>query len=128
MTMHKTDDSHRNPPEQINQAWLNSAGHTIETPESPSEFIIWQKQSLFLCKRGNLETELLLQSYIHSLKPPLAIEKVELINQLLQESEQNLFHWLLLVEASNLQSVRPLPKVYLQLIDEIRDNYLNSNK
>ncbi|WP_399323272.1 succinate dehydrogenase assembly factor 2 [Thiomicrorhabdus lithotrophica] len=88
-------------------------------------FISWQKHALFLCKRGNLETELLLQSYIHSLKPTLTNEKIELINNLLQESEQNLFHWLLLTKSSNTKPVNPLPNRYVELISEIRDNYLN---
>ena len=88
-------------------------------------FIAWQKHALFLCKRGNLETELLLKSYINSLKPRLANEKIELINNLLQESEQNLFHWLLLTKSSNSKPVSPVPSGYVELISEIRDNYLN---
>lgn len=88
-------------------------------------FTAWQKHALFLCKRGNLETELLLQSYINSLNPRLPNEKIELINSLLQESEQNLFHWLLLTKPSNTKPVSPVPNDYVELISEIRHNYLN---
>ena len=96
-------------------------------------FELWQKKALFLCKRGNLESELLLQSYIHSLKEPLPIDneeeiiknKTKLIDQLLLETEQNLFHWLLNVQNSTTTPVKPIPSHSSLLIKEIRDNYLN---
>jgi len=96
-------------------------------------FELWQKKALFLCKRGNLESELLLKSYIHSLKEPLPIDneeeiiknKTQLIDQLLLETEQNLFHWLLNVQNSTTTPVNPIPSQFLHLIKEIRDNYLN---
>lgn len=110
------------------QACLDSTPNSKDYSTECATFITWQKRCLFLCKRGNLETELLLQSYIHSLKPPLAVEKKELIDDLLQQSEQDLFHWLLLTQTSNIKPVRPLPNAYLELIHQIRDNYLNSNK
>jgi len=99
--------------------------HTPQEGIKACSFSVWQKHALFLCKRGNLETELLLKSYIHSLKPSLPNEKIELINNLLQESEQNLFHWLLLTKSSNSKPVSPVPSGYVELIFEIRDNYLN---
>ncbi|MEA1989220.1 MAG: succinate dehydrogenase assembly factor 2 [Pseudomonadota bacterium] len=99
--------------------------HTPQGGIKTCSFKVWQKHASFLCKRGNLETELLLQNYIHSLKPSLPNEKIELINNLLQESEQNLFHWLLLTKSSNNKAVSPVPNGYVELISEIRDNYLN---
>jgi len=111
-----------------NKSQNNSDSVNDLTPQGgikTRSFKVWQKHALFLCKRGNLETELLLQSYIHSLKPNLPNEKIELINNLLQESEQNLFHWLLLTKSSNSKPVSPLPNGYVELISEIRDNYLN---
>ena len=115
-----------------------------ENPSTNSQtwsFKDWQKRALFLCKRGNLETELLLKSYIHSLNDSLPvdingnlifsekklIQKTELINALFLESEQNLFHWLLESQSSLTKPVSPVPERYLKLIQEIRDNYLNSN-
>lgn len=97
----------------------------LTSPSGEWSFTAWKKHASFLCKRGNLETEELLKSYIHSLKPTLPNEKIELINNLLQESEQNLFHWLLLTKSSNSKPVSPLPDGYIELISEIRDNYLN---
>jgi len=86
----------------------------------------WQKHCRFLCKRGNLETELLLQDYVDSIKPGLAIEKYLLIEEFLSENDQDLFHWLLLTESSSIKPVKPTPNAYLALVSEIRDNYLNS--
>ena len=47
------------------------------TPCDNSYFETWLKRALFLSKRGNLETELLLKSYIISLKQLLPIETKE---------------------------------------------------
>jgi len=102
------------------------------SPLSNNTFELWQKKTIFLCKRGNLETELLLQSYIHSLNSLLTVDnkqetiknKTQLIDQLLQETEQNLFHWLLNMQNSASTPVNPIPPHFLPLIKEIRDNYL----
>lgn len=87
----------------------------------------WQKQLLFLCKRGNLESELLLKPYILSLKPTIKSNQTQLIERFLSETEQDIFHWLLLTKPSNSKPVSPTPQHYKQLIKEIRDNYLNTN-
>lgn len=91
-------------------------------------FTNWQKKTLFLCKRGNIETELLLQDYIQSLTPSAPSAQKNLIDALLNESEQNLFHWLLGTQNSTIKPVEPVPDQYLSLISEIRHNYLNSNR
>lgn len=106
----------------------------FETKNSDQEwsFEAWQKKALFLCKRGNLETELLLKSYIHSINTSLPIDKnreslkqkAQLVDQLFLESEQNLFHWLLNSQPSSTTPVLDVPERYHQLITEIRDNYL----
>ena len=107
---------------------LNTISNLIDQDWS---FETWQKRALFLCKRGNIETELLLKSYIHSLNPMLAIEnkeKIHLIEQFFLESEQDLFNWLLNSHQTNqnkqIIEVIPAPEPYHQLIREIRDNYL----
>lgn len=113
----------------MNKDKQNTISNSIQQAWS---FETWQKRALFLCKRGNIETELLLKSYIHSLNPMLAIEnkeKIYLIEQFFLESEQDLFNWLLNSQLTTQDkqnfSVTPAPEHYHQLIREIRDNYLN---
>lgn len=111
-----------------------SSKTSFEVKDSDQEwsFEAWQKKALFLCKRGNLETELLLKNYIHSMNNSLPIDKnkelikqkTQLIDQLFLESEQNLFHWLLNSQPSSTTPVLEVPERYHQLITEIKDNYL----
>lgn len=91
----------------------------------PTEpFVIWQKRMLFACKRGNIETELLLANYISELKQaPLSLRSR--IETLLNETEQDLFHWLIRpVEEPKLSHHTCPPPNYLQLIAEIQKVYL----
>ncbi|MDX1351814.1 MAG: hypothetical protein R3254_02305 [Thiomicrorhabdus sp.] len=137
------------------QTQMNKSNSSRDNHEQEEwSFITWQKRALFLCKRGNLETELLLQNYILSLTPPSLkpsslkpyflvddevsrhsqhtssplMQKIKLIDALLLESEQNLFNWLLHTPTSTSAPSTSPPTRYLQLIQEIRDNYLNSNR
>ena len=89
----------------------------------------------FQCKRGNLETELLLIAYVEKcIKPifdqqPLPSEKIALFEALLNESDQALFNWLLphSLETEN-QANSAIPAQYRTLISDIRNNYLNSSR
>lgn len=86
---------------------------------------IWRKPLLFLCKRGNLETELLLVNYITTLSQRPSPETLQLIEQFLHESDQDLFHWLLKTSAKRSLVPDTPPAQYQPLIKEIRANYLN---
>ncbi|WP_178862278.1 succinate dehydrogenase assembly factor 2 [Thiomicrorhabdus cannonii] len=86
---------------------------------------IWLKQTLFLCKRGNLECELLLSAYA----PRAATEDEtarSLFRQLLAEPEDRLFAWLLASRHSEANPV--IPSHYRALISAIRNNYLIHNQ
>ncbi len=117
---------------KVNNKNQAKTGHIVRDSSHEWSFEVWKKQALFLCKRGNLETELLLKNYINSIKISLPIDnnnknikqKTQLIDQLFLESEQNLFHWLLNSQPSSTNPVLDVPEHYLQLITEIRDNYL----
>jgi len=88
-----------------------------------SKFKSWRKKSLFLAKRGNLESELLLAKYLDSLEE-IDLEKANLFRKLLSENDQNLFRWLMTFDPKLPQeAVRP-PDKYINLIQEIRENYL----
>ncbi|GKT12412.1 MAG: antitoxin CptB [Thiomicrorhabdus sp.] len=84
----------------------------------------WRKKALFLAKRGNLESELLLVAYIDSLDQTISTEQIEIFEALLSENDQNLFCWLMEFnpKAPN-DSVTP-PAEYLSLVKIIRTNYL----
>ncbi len=84
---------------------------------------LWRKKALTLSKRGNLETELLLISYIENLSRP-SVQKRLLLEAFLNENDQSLFDWL--IKSDNSQN-SDIPRHYRPLISEIRDNYLNSN-
>lgn len=84
---------------------------------------LWRKKALVLSKRGNIETELLLTSYVESLSRPTPQKRL-LLEAFLNENDQTLFNWLLKGEGSEIE----MPGHYQSLIREIRDNYLNSNK
>ncbi len=89
----------------------------------------WLNRLAFQCKRGNLETELLLAAYLPQLEQQ-PIEQQQLFEQLLQESDQSLFYWLLpqQLAASPKPGNQLIPDKYRRLIAEIRDNYLNSSR
>ncbi|MBN2865666.1 MAG: succinate dehydrogenase assembly factor 2 [Thiotrichales bacterium] len=94
----------------------------------------------FQCKRGNLETELLLIAYIEKLVTQPA-ERQTCFENLLNESDQALFNWLLPhteqqtevrtkinTDSQQRQSISNVPEQYRTLIADIRDNYLNSSR
>ena len=89
------------------------------------EFDHWRKKSLFLAKRGNLESELLLAKYLNTLDKEINIEKAHLFRELLSENDQNLFRWLMTFDPKSPHETVQSPEKYLTLIQEIRKNYLN---
>lgn len=86
----------------------------------------WLNRILFLCKRGNLETELLLSAYAPSLIKAPASQK-QLFEFFLQESDQHLFAWLLNPHDSDSPQPSTRPE-YRALILTIRNNYLIVNQ
>ncbi|VAW47792.1 hypothetical protein MNBD_GAMMA04-1536 [hydrothermal vent metagenome] len=83
----------------------------------------WRRKSLFLAKRGNLESELLLAKYLETLEE-ISVEKSKIFRAFLSENDQNLFRWLMTFDPKMpREAVRP-PDKYTQLIQEIRENYL----
>ncbi|HIE39916.1 MAG TPA: succinate dehydrogenase assembly factor 2 [Thiomicrorhabdus sp.] len=95
-------------------------------------FEIWRKKSLFLAKRGNLESELLLADYINKLPNRISSQNAALFREFLEENDQNLFCWLMTfdprVTANTAQNIplssTPPPDKYSTLVKEIRANYL----
>ena len=89
----------------------------------------------FQCKRGNLETELLLIAYVEKcIKPifdqqPLPSEKIALFEALLNESDQALFNWLLphSLETEN-HPTPPTPAQFRTLLRDTPNHYLNSSR
>ncbi|NPA72605.1 MAG: succinate dehydrogenase assembly factor 2 [Gammaproteobacteria bacterium] len=106
------------------------------------ESTLWLKRMRLLCKRGNLESEFLLQSYLESLQTSsastelrgqqnestciqaLAPDFMSLFETLLQETEQNLFCWLMKHNPQQPQQTIHIPEKYRPLIEDIRANYL----
>ncbi|MDG6773105.1 succinate dehydrogenase assembly factor 2 [Thiomicrorhabdus sp. ZW0627] len=87
----------------------------------------WLRRMLFLCKRGNLETELLLSAYSLTLLHACEADR-RLFEQLLLESDQALFNWLLKDPSANNVTGHEIPTCYQGLIDAIRNNYLITNQ
>lgn len=97
---------------------MNSQHRTSESFEH------WQKRMLFACKRGNIETELLLLKFIQKLNPAEYPQR-NLIESLLNESEQDLFHWLIKPQQTRqLAHHATPPEKYHTLISEIQNVYL----
>jgi len=92
------------------------------------EYENWRKKTLFLAKRGNLESELLLVDYINKLPNAISKQNAALFRALLDENDQNLLCWLMSFDPKATPNVPshstlPPPK-YLSLVKEIRANYL----
>jgi len=89
----------------------------------------WLNRTLFQCKRGNLETELLLVAYVPKLLTASKIQQDCFLN-LLNESDQTLFYWLLpdSLPAPQNGAYQAVPAEYQTLIADIRNNYLNSTR
>ena len=88
-----------------------------------NDFNNWRRKSLFLAKRGNLESELLLAKYLDDLTE-INIEKAQLFRALLNENDQNLFRWLMTFDPKMPHEAVKPPDKYLALLQEIRENYL----
>lgn len=84
----------------------------------------WLKKTLFRCKRGNLETELLLTHYAPIAATSGAEQRAQ-FEALLQESDAQLFCWLLPEQSSSPSAV---PQRFQALIRQIRNNHLISNQ
>lgn len=70
------------------------------------------------CRRGNSETELLLQAYIDHLAEKPDPEALHELSTLVAENDQDLFHWLM--------TPTDAPHHYQTLIERIRQTYLKS--
>lgn len=92
------------------------------TPEET--FGNWRKKALFLAKRGNIESELLIVAYVESLDQMPSTQQSRLLEQFLHENDQNLFCWLMKFNPKAPHEDVTIPKEYQSLIDEIRANYL----
>ncbi len=111
---------------------MNLNTTTLPTDLTGEIFENWRKKSLFLAKRGNLESELLLADYINKLPNRISNQNAILFRELLEENDQNLFCWLMTFDPSittNTAQSTPLnsthpPDKYSALIKEIRANYL----
>lgn len=80
-------------------------------------------------RRGNLETELLLHSYLERLSDQLSLDdqyhqKLDLLEQLLNHNDQTLFYWLL-QPSQRSDAVAPPAKKFCALIKEIRQSISN---
>ncbi|BBP46042.1 hypothetical protein THMIRHAS_14150 [Thiosulfatimonas sediminis] len=97
----------------------------MQIPDSSlSPFDIWRKRTLFACKRGNIETELLLLAFIQQLNP-ITNDQQRLIDAFLNENEQDLFHWLIKpIKSPRLAHHSQAPQNYHGLISEIQQVYL----
>ncbi|WP_019556606.1 FAD assembly factor SdhE [Thiomicrorhabdus arctica] len=84
-----------------------------------------RRKLLFLCKRGNLESELLLIAFVEALDLQLSPQKNQLFETFLNENDQNLLCWLLKHNPQAPSQTVGIPTEYQALIDEIRLNYLN---
>jgi len=102
-----------------------SVASAIPTDDTSNEaFSNWRKKALFLAKRGNIESELLIVAYIDSIGQMPSAQQTSLIEQFLHENDQNLFCWLMKFNPkAPLESVT-IPSEYQPLIEEIRSNYL----
>lgn len=103
---------------------LNLPQHRPQKTELLADFEATRRKLLFLCKRGNLESELLLIAFIETVDWQISSEKIRLFELLLAESDQDLLCWLL---KHNLQAPTEkviIPSKYQDLIAEIRLNYL----
>lgn len=89
-----------------------------------ADFEARRRKLLFLCKRGNLESELLLIAFVGTLDLQLSPEKSQLFETFLGESDQNLLCWLLKYNPQAPTEKVGIPPEYQALIEEIRLNYL----
>jgi succinate dehydrogenase flavin-adding protein (antitoxin of CptAB toxin-antitoxin module) len=95
-----------------------------QLPKPLADFEAWRRKLLFLCKRGNLESELLLITFVETLNLQISPEKNHLFETLLGENDQNLLCWLLKHNPQAPSEKLEIPCEYQALIEEIRLNYL----
>ncbi len=103
---------------------LNLELNTLQKTKPLTEFEAKRRKLLFLCKRGNLESELLLIAFIETLDLKTSPEKNRLLESLLDENDQNLLCWLLKHNPQAPTEKVSIPSEYQALIEEIRLNYL----
>lgn len=93
--------------------------------ELQQSFELWKRQMRFAAKRGNLETELLLVNFINQLQS-YPQEDRKRLQQLLTQSDQDLFRWLLHTpEQSDPAGVDSIPAHFRSLIQQIKTVYLS---
>jgi succinate dehydrogenase flavin-adding protein (antitoxin of CptAB toxin-antitoxin module) len=80
----------------------------------------WSKQLALLCKRGNRETELLLEAYLPRLRL-LDAAYQQRFAQLLQHPDPSLLSWLL-----NPDTDQSIPQELCDLIHDIRTHFLQT--
>ena len=97
---------------------------TSDTNLTAEAFQNWRKKALFLAKRGNLESELLLVAYIEELDETVSEQETTLLEALLSENDQNLFCWLMKYNPKAPHDEVIPPAEYQPLIQTIRANYL----
>jgi len=98
---------------------------TLETSDSNQmDFQNWRKKALFLAKRGNLESELLLVAHIDRFDETISNEEKAHFELLLSENDQNLLCWLMKFNPKAPDETVIIPDEYQVLIDQIRANYL----
>lgn len=95
-----------------------------ENQSNTLPFNDWLRKMHFLCKRGNLESELLLIAYLDKLDDAITVEQQENLESLLQENDQNLMCWLMKFDPKHPNDSVVIPDEYLSLIDDIRTSYL----
>lgn len=78
----------------------------------------WLKRMRLAARRGNQETDLLLNGFLDRLTTHTAFAHAELFEQLVQQDDQTLFEWLLRPQHA--------PDGFRELIEQIRKIYLNS--
>ncbi|MGM0541665.1 MAG: succinate dehydrogenase assembly factor 2 [Pseudomonadota bacterium] len=103
---------------------LNLTWHRAQKTALSADFETTRRKLLFLCKRGNLESELLLIAFIETVDWPLSPEKIQLFELFLAESDQDLLCWLLKHNPQAPTEKVDIPAKYQALIAEIRLNYL----
>ncbi len=98
--------------------------NTSQKTKLSEDFEARRRKLLFLCKRGNLESELLLIAFVETLDLQISPEKNQIFEALLDESDQNLLCWLLKHNPQAPTEKVGIPSEYQALIEEIRLNYL----
>jgi antitoxin CptB len=80
---------------------------------------LWHKQLKMACRRGNAESELLLNAYLeHLIQQQASYHDLQPFESLLETNDPSLLTWLMQPESA--------PKHFQPLIQKIKTAYLNS--